>query len=49
VFGAIAATAAAFLPSFVLMLAILFVFDRARNLAWARAVVRGPSRRPSSR
>jgi chromate transporter len=39
--GALAAAAAAFLPSFVLMLAILPVFDRVRNLAWARAVIQG--------
>lgn len=41
VVGAIAAAAAAFLPSFVLMLAILPVFDRVRNLAWARAIIQG--------
>ena len=39
--GAVAAAAAAFLPSFVLMLAILPAFDRVRNLAWARAVIQG--------
>ena len=39
--GAVAAAAAAFLPSFVLMLAILPAFDRVRNLAWAKAVIQG--------
>jgi chromate transporter len=39
--GAIAGAAAAFLPSFVLMLAILPAFDRVRNLAWAKAVIQG--------
>jgi chromate transporter len=39
--GAVAAAAAAFLPSFALMLAILPVFDRVRNLAWARAAIQG--------
>ena len=39
--GAVAAAAAAFLPSFVLMLAILPAFDRVRNLGWAKAVVQG--------
>ena len=39
--GAVAAAAAAFLPSFVLMLAILPAFDRVRNLAWAKAVMQG--------
>src|SRR4029450_7955883 len=39
--GAIAAGAAAFLPSFALMLGILPTFDRVRNLAWARAVIQG--------
>lgn len=41
VVGALAAAAAAFLPSFVLMLAILPMFDRVRNLAWAKAVIQG--------
>src|SRR5262249_36187323 len=36
--GAIVAATASFLPSFVLMLGLLPVFDRIRNLAWARAV-----------
>ena len=39
--GAVAAAAAAFLPSFVLMLAILPLFDRIRDLAWARALIQG--------
>ena len=39
--GAVAAAGAAFLPSFVLMLAILPVFDGVRNLAWAKAVIQG--------
>jgi len=39
--GAVAAAAAAFLPSFVLMLAILPAFNRVRDLAWARAVIQG--------
>ena len=39
--GAAAAAAAVFLPSFVLMLAILPVFDRVRQLAWTRAVIQG--------
>jgi chromate transporter len=41
IWGAIAAAAAAFLPSFILMLAILPAFDRVRNLAWAKAVIQG--------
>lgn len=39
--GAIVAATASFLPSFVLMLGLLPVFDRIRNLAWARAVMQG--------
>jgi chromate transporter len=39
--GALVAAVASFLPSFVLMLALLPVFDRVRNLAWARAVIQG--------
>jgi len=39
--GAAVAGTAAFLPSFILMLAILPVFDRARQLAWTRAVMEG--------
>lgn len=39
--GAVAAAMAAFLPSFVLMLAILPAFDRVRQLAWTMAVIQG--------
>jgi chromate transporter len=39
--GAIVAATASFLPSFALMLGLLPVFDRIRNLAWARAVMQG--------
>jgi chromate transporter len=39
--GAAVAAAAVFLPSFILMLAILPVFDRVRKLAWVRAVMKG--------
>jgi chromate transporter len=39
--GAATAAAAAFLPSFILMLAVLPVLDRVRRLAWTRAVLRG--------
>ena len=39
--GAVVAAAASFMPSFVMMLALLPVFDRVRNLAWARAVIEG--------
>jgi chromate transporter len=39
--GAIVAAAASFLPSFVMMLALLPAFDRIRNLTWARAVIQG--------
>ncbi len=39
--GAVAAAAAVFLPSFVLMLAILPVIDRVRTLAWTRAAIQG--------
>jgi len=39
--GALVAAAASFLPSFALMLALLPVFDRVRNLAWARAAMQG--------
>lgn len=39
--GAVVAAAATFLPSFVLMLAILPAFDRMRNLGWAKAVIQG--------
>jgi len=39
--GAVVGAAAAFLPSFVLMLVLLPVFDRVRGLGWARAAMRG--------
>jgi chromate transporter len=39
--GAVVAALASFLPSFVMMLALLPAFDRIRNLAWARAVIQG--------
>jgi chromate transporter len=39
--GAVAAATAAFLPSFILMLAILPAFDRLRSLVWAKAVIQG--------
>lgn len=39
--GAAVAAGAIFLPSFVLMLAILPVLDRVRKLAWTRAVMKG--------
>ena len=39
--GAVVAAAASFLPSFILMLALLPVFARIRTLAWARAVMQG--------
>ena len=39
--GAAVAGGAAFLPSFVIMLAILPVLDRVRRLAWVRAVMKG--------
>ena len=39
--GAALAATAVFLPSFVIMLAILPVLDRVRKLAWVRAVMRG--------
>jgi len=39
--GALVAAAASFLPSFALMLALLPLFDRVRNLAWARAAMQG--------
>ena len=39
--GAMAGAGAAFLPSFVLMLAILPAFDRVRAFAWTRAVIQG--------
>ncbi len=39
--GAVVGAAAAFLPSFVLMLVLLPAFDRLRTLGWARAAMRG--------
>ena len=39
--GAAVAAGAAFLPSFVLMLAILPALERVRKLTWTRAVMRG--------
>jgi chromate transporter len=39
--GAAVAAVAAFLPSFILMLAVLPVLDRVRKLAWTRAVMKG--------
>jgi chromate transporter len=39
--GAAVAAGAAFLPSFILMLAILPALDRVRTLAWTRAVIKG--------
>jgi chromate transporter len=39
--GAVVGGAAAFLPSFVMMLAILPAFDRVRKLVWTRAALRG--------
>src|SRR5215831_1794093 len=41
--GALVAAAAAFLPSFVIMLAILPVLDRIRQMAWMKATMRGMS------
>jgi chromate transporter len=39
--GAVVAATAAFLPSFVIMLAILPALDRVRQLAWIKAMMRG--------
>jgi len=39
--GAVVGGAAAFLPSFVMMLAILPALDRVRKLVWTRAALRG--------
>lgn len=41
--GAAVAATAAFLPSFVIMLAILPALDRVRQLAWVKAVMKGMS------
>ena len=39
--GAMTAAAASFLPSFILMLGVLPVFERVRALAWTNAVMKG--------
>ena len=39
--GAVVGAGAVFLPSFILMLSILPVFDRVRTLVWTRAAMRG--------
>lgn len=39
--GAVVAATASFLPSFVIMLAILPALDRVRQLAWIKAMMRG--------
>ena len=39
--GAVVAATASFLPSFLMMLALLPAFDRVRDLLWARAVIQG--------
>jgi len=39
--GAAVAAAAIFLPAFVLMLSILPIFERARNLVWTKAAMKG--------
>lgn len=39
--GALVAAVASFLPSFVLMLGLLPLFERVRTLDWARAAIRG--------
>jgi len=39
--GAVVAAAAAFLPSFIIMLGILPILERVRKLAWMRAVMKG--------
>ncbi len=41
--GALVAAAAAFLPSFILMLALLPMLDRVRKYTWTKAVLRGMS------
>jgi len=40
IMGAVVGAAAAFVPSFVLMLALLPGFDRVRKLVWMRAAMR---------
>jgi chromate transporter len=39
--GAAVATAAIFLPAFILMMSVLPVFERARKLLWLKAAIRG--------
>jgi len=39
--GAVVAAAAAFFPSFLIMLAVLPILDRVRRLAWVTAVMKG--------
>jgi len=39
--GAVVAATASFLPSFIIMLLILPVFERVRTLAWTKAAMRG--------
>jgi len=41
--GAAVAATAAFLPSFVIMLAILPILDRVRQMTWVKAVTKGMS------
>lgn len=41
ILGALVGAAAIFLPSFILMLSILPVFDRVRNLQWMKAALKG--------
>jgi chromate transporter len=41
VVGAVVGTSAAFLPSFVMMLTILPVFERGRNMPWTKAAMAG--------
>jgi chromate transporter len=39
--GAVVAASAIFLPSFILMLSVLPMFDRVRTLVWTRAALKG--------
>jgi chromate transporter len=39
--GAVVAAAAIFLPSFILMLSVLTMFERVRTLVWTRAAMKG--------
>jgi chromate transporter len=41
IMGAVVGAAAAFVPSFILMLAILPIFERVRKLVWTKAAMRG--------